>query len=348
MKNPSRIPFRAFALSLLVILSVAVSACGSSKDSSSTSSTSESTSAGTTSTSSGDNKIRVALIQAGTANLPFSVGDANGLFKKQGLDVKLVKSSIPFSQLPAALGKQFDIVLGSQPDLIKARAQGIDIVAISGLQKDDPKDPGAALLVPGNSDIKSIKDLKGKTVGAPSVVGNNWTALQCWAEKNGVGPKDFRGLEAPVPQLPDLLKQGRFNSILVFEPIMSAAKANGARFVGNAYKECFGSPEYSALLLSQGSWAKSHAQQIQKFIAGMTAAREAMAQDPAAVRQLFIKTSGLPPVAAKNAPIIPHEYQFDQGDTLVKDIGNWQDIMKKLDVFKGNINPVDAVAKPAG
>jgi NitT/TauT family transport system substrate-binding protein len=343
VKNPSHVLARALVLCLLVALTGFVGACGGDDDSSS-SNGAATTGDTTTSASSADNKVRVALIQAGTANLPFSVGDANGLFKKEGLDVKLVKSSIPFSQLPASLGKQFDIVLGSQPDLIKARAQGIDIVAISGLQKDDPKDPGAALVVKGDSDIKTIKDLKGKTVGAPSVVGNNWTALQCWAEKNGVGPKDFRGLEAPVPQLPDLLKQGRFDSILVFEPILGAAKAGGARMVGNAYSSCFGGPQYTSILLAQGDWAKSHPEQIKKFIAGMEAAKQSMADDPEAVRQLFIKTSGLPEVAAKNAPIIPHEFEFEQGDALVKNVGEWQDLMKKLAIFKGNIDPAEAVA----
>lgn len=340
MNKPSRALLRALALCLMLVLAVGVSACGDDDASSPTGDTS--------SASSGDNKIRIALIQAGTANLPFNVGDDKDTFSKQGLDVQFVKSSIPFSQLPATLGKQFDIVLGSQPDLIKARAQGIDIVAISGLQKDDPKDPGAALVVSGDSDIRSIEDLKGKTVGAPSIVGNNFSALQCWAKKNGVDPKDFRGLEAPVPQLPDLLKQGRFDSILVFEPILGAAKAGGARYVGNAYEGCFGGAEYTSILLAQGAWAKSHGEQIQKFIAGMEDAKAAMAEDPAAVRELFIKTSGLPEVAAKNAPIIPHEFEFEQGDVLVENVQQWEDLLNELGVFKGDIDPAEAVAAPAG
>src|SRR5579863_4135471 len=86
--------------------------------------------------------IRVALVEAATANLPFQVAAQDGLFKKEGLNVSLSTPSIPFSELPAALGKQFDIVIGSQPDLIRAHTSGIDVVALSGLQKDNPKDPG--------------------------------------------------------------------------------------------------------------------------------------------------------------------------------------------------------------
>ena len=114
----------------------------------------------------------MALVPAATTNLPFQVAQNEGYFKQQGLDVTPSTPSIPFSELPAALGKQFDVVIGSQPDLVRAHSSGIDVVAISGLQKDNPKDPGAALVVPGNSPIKSIADIKGKSVGAPSTVGN--------------------------------------------------------------------------------------------------------------------------------------------------------------------------------
>src|SRR5205085_536887 len=141
-------------------------------------------------------------------------------------------------------------------------------------------------------------------------------------------------------------KQGRFDSILVFEPILSAAKAGGGRFVGNGYSGCFGPPEYTSILLSQGAWAKSHPDQIKRFIAGMEDAKVAMAKDPGAVRNLFIKTSGLPAVAAKNAPIIPHEFEFQQGNVLVQDVKKWETLMKGLGIFKGDVDPAQAIASP--
>jgi len=295
---------------------------------------------------SGDNQIRVALVPAATADLPFQFADAEGLFKKHGLDVTLETPSIPFSQLPATLGKQFDVVIGSQPDLIKAAAQGIDIVAISGLQKDNPEDPGAALVVPGDSDIKSIEDLKGKTVGAPSIVGNNWSALQCWAKKNGVEPTEFRGLEGAVPQLPDLLEQGRFDSILIFEPLLTPSVAAGNRNVGNAYAECFGGNQYTSLLLSQGEWAESHGEQIDKLVQALEEGKKAVAADPAAAKELYIKTSGLPPEAAERTPIIAEAFDFSQGQPIVDNVQEWIDLLTDLGTFKGDLDPASAVASP--
>lgn len=325
---------------LMVVVALVAAACGGSSTSSSTTSSST--------PSSGSNQIRVALVEAATANLPFQVAQADGFFKRLGLHVTLSTPSIPFSELPATLGKQFDVVIGSQPDLIRAHTSGIDVVALSGLQKDNPKDPGAALVVPGNSPIKTIADLKGKTVGAPSTVGNNWTALQCWAKKAGVGPTDFKGLQGPTPQLPDLLKQGRFDSILIFEPLLTPAVASGDRNIGNAYANCFGHPEFTALLLSQGTWAKAQSNAIRKFLQALNEAKAQIASNPGAAKQLFIKTSGLPPAAAARTPVIADEFDFSQGQPILSDIQTWLKLLNSLGTFKGSVDPATLVAPAAG
>jgi NitT/TauT family transport system substrate-binding protein len=323
----------------MVVVAVLAAACGSSKSSNTTSSSTP---------SSGSNQIRVALVEAATANLPFQVAQADGFFKRLGLHVTLSTPSVPFSELPATLGKQFDVVIGSQPDLIRAHTSGIDVVALSGLQKDNPKDPGAALVVPGNSPIKTIADLKGKTVGAPSTVGNNWTALQCWAKKAGVGPTDFKGLQGPTPQLPDLLKQGRFDSILIFEPLLTPAVASGDRDIGNAYANCFGHPEFTSVLLSQGAWAKAQSAAIRKFLQALNEAKAQIAADPGAAKQLFIKTSGLPPAAAARTPVIADEFDFSQGQPILSDMQTWLKLLNSLGTFKGNVDPASLVAPAAG
>ena len=338
------------AVALMVLVPLVAAGCGSSSSPSASSSASgagsSATSSATTSasTSSTGTPIRVALVEAATANLPFQVAANDGYFKQQGLDVTLSTPSVPFSELPATLGKQFDVVIGSQPDLIRSHASGLDDVSIAGLQKDNPKDPGAALVVPGNSPIKTIADIKGRTVGAPSTVGNNWTALQCWAQKAGVGPTDFRGLQGPTPQLPELLKQGRFDSILIFEPLLTPAVTSGDRNIGNAYAACFGHPEFTSLLLSQGAWANSHAQTIAKFVTALNEAKAEIAKDPQAAKELFIKTSGLPMAAAEGTPVIADEFDFAQGQTLVSDLQVWLKLLNSLGTFKGNVDPSSLVA----
>lgn len=283
--------------------------------------------------------MRVALVQAATSNLPVELAQRKELFQKHGIDVTVETPTIPFSQLPAALGKQFDLVIGSQPDLISASAGGIDVIAVSGLQKDNPEDPGAALVVPEGSSIKSVKELSGKTVGAPSIVGNNFSALECWARKEGIDPSSIRGLEAATPQIPELLENGRFDSALLFEPLLAGLEEGGATNLGNAYEECFGGPnQYTAFWLAQGSWANENPGTISKFLEALEEAKDMIGKDPTEAREIYVETSGLPPEAAKNTPIIAEEFSFEQGQPIVENLEEWVEVLKENGTFEGEVD----------
>jgi len=326
----------ALALTALVA-AVAIAGCGGGSSSSSSSSGGEETSGGETG---GSSTMRVALVQAATANLPVEVAAKKELFEKHGLEVTIETPTIPFSQLPAALGKQFDLVIGTQPDLISANASGIDVIAVSGLQKDNPKDPGAALVVPEGSSIESIKDLGGKSVGAPSTVGNNFSALECWARKEGVEPSSIRGLEAATPQIPELLENGRFESALLFEPLLKGLEEGGSTNLGNAYEECFGEPnQYTSLWLAQGSWAKENSATVTKFLEALEEAKESIAANPSEARSIYLETSGLPPEAAKNTPIIAEEFSFEQGKPIEENIETWIEVLEENGTFEGSVEP---------
>lgn len=330
------------AVALLALLTaVAIAGCGGgSSSSSSSSSGGETSSSGGGEEGGGGATMRVALVQAATANLPVEVAAKKELFKKHGIEVTVETPTIPFSQLPAALGKQFDLVIGTQPDLISANAGGIDVIAVSGLQKDNPKDPGAALVVPEGSSIESIKDLSGKSVGAPSTVGNNFSALECWARKEGVEPSSIRGLEAATPQIPELLENGRFESALLFEPLLKGLEEGGAKDLGNAYEECFGEPsQFTSLWLAQGSWAKENSATVAKFLEALEEAKESIAKDPSEARSIYLETSGLPAEAAKNTPIISEEFSFEQGKPIEENIEAWLKVLEENGTFEGSVEP---------
>ena len=338
-----RTRFAALAM-VAVLATVVIAGCGG--GGSSSSSSGGDTGGGETTGSGGEGSatMRVALVQAATANLPVEVAAKKELFKKHGIEVTVETPTIPFSQLPAALGKQFDLVIGTQPDLISANSGGIDVVGVSGLQKDNPEDPGAALVVPEGSSIESIKDLSGKSVGAPSIVGNNFSALECWARKEGVEPSSIRGLEAATPQIPELLENGRFESALLFEPLLKGLEEGGSKDLGNAYEECFGEPnQYTSLWLAQGSWASENSATITKFLEALEEAKESIAKNPSEARSIYVETSGLPPEAAKNTPIIAEEFSFEQGKPLEENIEVWLEVLKENGTFEGEVEPSSLV-----
>jgi NitT/TauT family transport system substrate-binding protein len=270
-------------------------------------------------------------------DLPTFIAQSQGYFAKRGLNVKAVVSSIPFSQQPAALGKAFDLIIGSQPDLINAASHGIDLVAVSGVNHDNPQTiPGAALIAPKGSPIKTIEDLGGKSVGAPSLTGNNWLSLLCWAKKNGVDPSSIRGLQAPAPEIPDLLKQGRFQSALLFQPLVNEALKAGAVNLGDSYTGCFGRPTYTSVWLASGAWARTNRGVINAFLAGLTEAKQYMVTHPSQTRQMFVARSGLPAPVASGVPIDPTVLEFRP--IAASELQPWLSLMKEFFGFNQSVD----------
>jgi NitT/TauT family transport system substrate-binding protein len=281
--------------------------------------------------------LRVAVPAGSFLDLPTFIAQSQGYFAKRGLNVKAVVSSIPFSQQPAALGKSFDLIIGTQPDLINAGSHGIDLVAVSGVNHDNPKTiPGAALIVPKGSPIQSIKDLGGKTVGAPSLTGNNWLSLLCWAKKNGVEPSSIRGLQAAAPEIPDLLKQGRFQSALLFQPLINQALKGRGVNLGDSYTGCFGTDVYTSVWLANGSWARANRSVINAFLAGLTQAKQYMVAHPSQTRQMFVSRSGLPAAVASVVPIDPTVLEFRP--IASSELQPWLGLMKEFLGFNQSVN----------
>ena len=75
-------------------------------------------------------KVRIAYIPVITW-LPAMIAKDEGLFEKNGLDVEMTKFP-NIINLPGTLGKQFDMVPTTAPDLLNAASHGLNIAAVAG------------------------------------------------------------------------------------------------------------------------------------------------------------------------------------------------------------------------
>src|SRR3569623_100009 len=116
-------------------------------------------------------EIRVT-IQRTTTALPIVVAQEKGLFAKHNVAAKYTISQVQISDSIAALGRQFDIAMGTQPALIAAAGQGLPIVVVSGGALDTKKVPTSDIVASKESGITSLKQLEGMTVGTLTLTGN--------------------------------------------------------------------------------------------------------------------------------------------------------------------------------
>ncbi len=91
---------------------------------------------------------------------PIFLAEGKGWFKKYGLDVTLYDGTGSAAAVQLVGAGQFDVAQAELSNLAFARSKGVPIISIGGIfRKGD-----IGMLIPVNSPIHSIKDLKGKTV----------------------------------------------------------------------------------------------------------------------------------------------------------------------------------------
>ena len=321
-------------LASVVVLALVALACGGDGDGTS------SGAQGADSTAAGPAKLRVSFVPATTV-LPLHVAKEKGIFERNNLDVTLEQAA-NISDIPATLGRQFDIALATATDLIRAGGAGLDVVQVAGNTISSKANPFAQIIVPANSGITDVAQLKDKTIGTPTLSGVIHAGVLWAAKQKGVNPDSIRGVEAPSPNLPDQLKAGRLDAVEALEPFATSLKRDGFVSIGDPFSP-IADPLATNFWMAQGSWAKANRPAIERFVQSLKEADTFIQQNNVEARQVLQAYTGMAaPVA--NSVALP-TYNFD---IRTQDLGRWVQVLKDIGQFDGKVDPNKLVLTPAG
>ncbi len=114
------------------------------------------------------------------------VAQQQGLFKDQGLDITIQEPTDPSMPAKLVAAGNVELAVSYQPQLIQDVAVGLPLVRISTLIGT----PLNTLMVLDSSDIKSIADLKGKTIGTAIVDGVGEATVDAMLKNSGLSISD--------------------------------------------------------------------------------------------------------------------------------------------------------------
>lgn len=238
-------------------------------------------------------KVRVSSMPV-VQGLPLYLALEKGYFKEVGLDVEFVKFESPNQIIDALLQGQIDITPPSA-------ATGVVGVA-------DAKNPGKlkiyswgggsdqvqndAILVANNSQIKNIRDLKGKKLGL--VAGSTqWRIFttEILSQNGLVAGQDVQLIELALGIQPQALSAGQVDAILTVEPVPTLVKSAsiGAELEGFAAARFISNPFYSGVGVIRADFAKQEPEAAQKILAVFSRAIDEINLDPDSARQ-YLKT----------------------------------------------------------
>ena len=274
--------------------------------------------------------VRAAYVPVATW-LPAWVALDKGIFAKHGLAVTLTQIQ-NLSLLPGTVGRQFEFAASTPTDLLKAVAGGLDVVASAGEAIEVKSNPTTQVIVRKDFGIKSVKDLKGKAIAAPTLGAVIHVATLYWLKKNGVDPSSIRGVEVPFPNMGDQLKAGNVDAVEALEPFVGALLAAGNVSLGDPLLAA-GDSVLFPFWISDGKWARANRPVIKAWIDALTEAKSFMDANPAEARAVLAKYSRLPPAIVQKVPL--PTYRF----TIAPDeLGVWIDVLKDLGQLSAPIN----------
>lgn len=169
-------------------------------------------------------KMNLGTAFAATSTLPIWIADDEGLFKKHGLEVKLIFFQGSAAATQALLGGSVDLVFGSAAAAVTATGRGAPLAIIATTSLID------YMLVTRPTTTKP-EQLRGKTLGISNFSGGDDFALIRLLPKLGLIPKQdvkFVVLGTPNPyQKAEAVLNGTTDGTLATFEVVETLKAQG-------------------------------------------------------------------------------------------------------------------------
>jgi NitT/TauT family transport system substrate-binding protein len=249
--------------------------------------------------------VRVAFIPVITW-LPALVAKDEGIFDANGLDVTFTKFPT-IVNLPATLGRQFDLVPTTAPDLLNAVASGLNVAAVAGETVETANNKSYQVLIRSDSGINSPKDLAGKRVAGPGIGSVMHLALLYWVKQDGGDPRAVIGVEAQFPVMGDMLKSGRVDAVEQLEPFVGQMLGAGFKSLGDPLL-AVADPVLFPFWIADADWARANRGVLRKYVTSLEQGLKVIKSDDAKARAVLAKYSGLPEAVIARIPIPAYDF----------------------------------------
>jgi len=171
-------------------------------------------------------KIRLGDLAQSINGIASGVMVAQGFDKKHGVSVEYSVYPTLDGLFTAIRGKQVDIGFGGWTAFAAFRANGLPVTMVFPVGRGTSLD----VLVPVDSPVQSLADLKGRKVGSfAGAAGNATVLLRVLASQYyGYDPGKTGDLQYAGPGLlPTLTERGEIAAALLFDPLAARAIASG-------------------------------------------------------------------------------------------------------------------------
>jgi NitT/TauT family transport system substrate-binding protein len=250
---------------------------------------------------------------AGVPSAFLQYGVEKGFFKKRKLDVEVKPSQGGATVVPAVVSGDTDIGGSNVVSVLLAQGKGVPlkIVAPGTFVQTSRARDFSAIVVPENSDIRTPKDLEGKTLALNTLKNVAEVTAKASLAKRGVDVSKVKLTEVDFPDMNPALEQGRVDAAFEIEPFVTQGLAAGSRAIDRPYVGTKGGLQIGCYFTSE-KYLNQNRDVVERFQEGVAETAKSIADDPASFRAFLPKASEIPPPAARKAILPDWKANSDQ------------------------------------
>ncbi|HEX3048608.1 MAG TPA: ABC transporter substrate-binding protein [Bacillota bacterium] len=210
--------------------------------------------------------IRLANLQYGLGSIPHDLAIQKGIFKKHGIDLQVINFAKGGAEAAAAVASGHVDMGSFGTPILTAISKGISIkIVASPPVKENP------FVLVGKNEIKSVKDLKGKTIATGALGGGNHQALLKILYANGLTDKDVDIIATGGTDAELILNSGKVEAVSTSEPTVAKIARAGEGHVLAEAVDYYGHYQHS-FVFATDALIRSNPKAIGNFL---KASREA-------------------------------------------------------------------------
>ncbi|AGB19207.1 ABC transporter substrate-binding protein [Thermoanaerobacterium thermosaccharolyticum] len=276
-------------------------------------------------------KLKIQALGGGVCGAPSYIAYEKGFFKEEGLDVELVSGTLDEDKAGLQTGEY--TVTNGDFQWFPSIQQGMDLKIIGGLHHGCIK-----LVVPPNSPIKSVSDLKGKKIGVDEIGGTPMAITSVALANAGIDPqKEVQWITYPLDQLTQAVDKGEVDAFAAWDPFGTlAVKNNNYKVLVDIGKDPLFAGKTCCFLYASKKQIDANPDKVAAIARAYQKACEWISKNPEETAKIEIEKKYVPTndLNLVTELIKSYDYHYTTGDVLKNEIKYFVEQLSKTGYIK--------------
>lgn len=267
---------------------------------------------------------------------PMYGGIESGIFKKHGLNLKIVPQTDIAAIVSGMASGQYDFGFATVVHVVTANANGIPIRTVSSIEGQlKPDDEGTVTIASKQSGITDTAGLAGKRVATVGLSSMNTLTTWAAAQKAGIDPMSIKLVQLPFGQMAAALANGDVDAAIMQWPFAGDALNAGGNVLFYNNGAIFPNTATTFMNTSQ-SFIDKNPNTVKAFADAMIESIEAATADPDAAKKALVSGMGMSEEDAKEA-------KWNVGGVPYVSLPAFETVQKLLGEFTADASAKEAI-----